>query len=192
MTSNAAVNDPLEDPTIASIARSDIAPQDLTHYEIPGAQRIADPVAVSTPVPSAMRRPGHPEGGGSTPGITWSRRKRLAKQFPGPSEFALAVLEGKWKSTILCCLMERSCRYADLRRLVPRLSDKMLSNQLNALMDTGLVLREKLTPSAQVYALTPRGRSLMQVLRLLSAWGLQNAEAFGVRIASLQREREPL
>ena len=129
---------------------------------------------------------------GSVENPTVAPPKRLASQFPCASEFALAVLEGKWKSAILCWLMERPCRYADLRRLIPQMSDKMLSNQLNALMATGLVLRERLTPAAQTYALSPRGRSLMQVLRLLSTWVLQNADAFGVRIASRPGEQHPL
>src|SRR5215472_4979399 len=109
-------------------------------------------------------------------------QKRLAKQFPCASEFAVAVLVGKWKTTILCCLSERSCRYADLHKLFPRLSDKILSERLRALTDAGLVLREKLTPSTHVYALSPKGQSLIELLTHLSAWGAQNAKAFGVHI----------
>ena len=60
-------------------------------------------------------------------------RKRLAKYFHCPTEFTLAVLDGKWKTVILSYLKERPCRYAELRRLVPSLSDKMLTERLSDL-----------------------------------------------------------
>ena len=69
--------------------------------------------------------------------------KRLPKTFNCPTEFTLAVLGGKWKTVILCYLKQQPWRYSDLRKLVPELSDKMLTERLRDLMGIGLVLHHK-------------------------------------------------
>ena len=116
--------------------------------------------------------------------------KRLAKYFHCPTEFTLAVLDGKWKTVILSCLKERPCRYAELRRLVPSLSDKMLTERLRDLTRAGLVERRPVgisTPT-QRSALTERARTLNAVLQHLYAWGVENADQFGVRVGQPLQE----
>ena len=110
--------------------------------------------------------------------------KRLAKYFYCPTEFTLAVLDGKWKTVILSYLKERPCRYAELRKLVPRLSDKMLTERLRDLTRTGLVVRRPVGISSltHCYALTEKASSLNAVLQHLYAWGVENADRFGVRV----------
>lgn len=112
--------------------------------------------------------------------------KRLAKRFHCLTEFTLSVLEGKWKGGILFCLVERPCRYAEMRRLLPGLSDKMLSERLRDLVDAGLVNRQRIAERGlvQVYTLTPLGRSLGTVLKGLSSWAAEHVEAFGVHISN--------
>lgn len=116
--------------------------------------------------------------------------KRLASYFHCPTEFTLAVLDGKWKTVILCYLKERPCRYTELRRLVPRLSDKMLAERLRDLTRAGLVVRRPvgLLNRMQTYALTDKGRSLETVLQHLYAWGVENANPFGVRVGEPLQE----
>src|SRR5215468_10644603 len=102
--------------------------------------------------------------------------KRLARYFHCPTEFTLAVLDGKWKTVILCYLKERPCRYAELRRLVPRLSDKVLSERLHDLTKAGLVVRQGSVRSRIAsYSLTEKGRSLSALLQHLYSWGLENS-----------------
>lgn len=117
--------------------------------------------------------------------------KKLPKSFHCPTEFTLTVLGGKWKTVILCFLKERPCRYAELRKLLPRLSDKMLTERLHELMDSGLVVRKRRTvgPSRE-YMLTARGRQLTSVLRDIDAWGAQNAPSFGVKVGAPMTELE--
>lgn len=111
--------------------------------------------------------------------------KKLATYFHCPTEFTLAVLDGKWKTVILSYLKERPCRYAELRRLVPRLSDKVLSERLRDLTKSGLVARQAPVGSrTQTYSLTERGRSLSKLLQHLYAWGLENSGSFGVRVGA--------
>jgi DNA-binding HxlR family transcriptional regulator len=112
--------------------------------------------------------------------------KRLAKRFHCLTEFTLSVLEGKWKSAILFCLVERPVRYTEMRVLLPGLSDKMLSERLRDLAGAGLVKRQRVTGRelVQVYTLTPLGRSLGTVLKGLSSWATEHVEDFGVHISN--------
>ena len=119
--------------------------------------------------------------------------KRLATYFHCPTEFTLAVLGGKWKTVILSYLKERPCRYAELRRLVPSLSDKVLSERLRDLTRSGLVARQEASGSRMhAYSLTEKGRSLSDLLQQLYAWGLKNSDSFGVRVGAPLEELEAL
>ncbi|TIT84977.1 MAG: helix-turn-helix transcriptional regulator, partial [Mesorhizobium sp.] len=53
-----------------------------------------------------------------------TRRGRL---YGCPVELALDALGGKWKTVILARIKERPLRYSELRRMIPSLSDKMLT-----------------------------------------------------------------
>jgi len=110
--------------------------------------------------------------------------KKLAKAFNCPTEFTLAVLGGKWKTVILCYLKLRPFRYSELRVLHPNLSDKMLTERLQDLIDIGLVTRKKAVGGKNIatYSLTERGRSLGSILQDLYGWGEAQAAAFGVKI----------
>ena len=110
--------------------------------------------------------------------------KKLATRFNCPSEFALDVLGGKWKTVILCYLKYHPLRYGELRRLLPALSDKVLSERLRELVDNGLVIRlqSKSGRGSAAYSLSTRGRSLSALLEALYNWGVRNAPAFGVKV----------
>jgi DNA-binding HxlR family transcriptional regulator len=110
--------------------------------------------------------------------------KKLQRSFNCPTEFALEVLGGKWKTVILCNLKQRPCRYAELRKLVPKLSDKMLTERLRDLTERGLIAKTKGTANTRgdVYALTQRGRSLSGPLKELYEWGRRNAALYGVEV----------
>jgi len=112
--------------------------------------------------------------------------KRLRKRFSCPTEFTLAVLEGKWKGALLCCLTQRPCRYAELRRLIPGVSDKMLSSRLQSLIEQGVIVRLQSNdrPSVQTYTLSPLGYTLRDVLKDLSSWASEHAAAFGVQLGT--------
>ncbi len=114
----------------------------------------------------------------------------LATKFNCPTEFALTVLGGKWKTIILAYLSERPCHYGELRQLLPGLSDKVLTDRLKDLQQSGLVARGKTSApkSRSPYMLTERGATLTTVLADLYAWGTQHAASFGVHVGNpLQR-----
>jgi DNA-binding HxlR family transcriptional regulator len=108
----------------------------------------------------------------------------LERTFNCPVELALEVLGGKWKVVMLARLKEAPLRYADLRRLTPRMSEKMLTQRLRELEEQGLIQRVT-RPGAgkQVfYTLTPRGESARPTLQALYDWGLRLADEVGARI----------
>lgn len=104
--------------------------------------------------------------------------KRAHKHYGCVTEFALDVLGGKWKTIILVYLMERPLRYGELRKLLPRLSDKVLTQRLDELELSGLIKRSR-TRTITAYSLSERGDSLRNVMAILCQWGERNAKAFG-------------
>jgi len=99
----------------------------------------------------------------------------------------MEVLGGKWKTVILCFVKEGPCRYREIRRLAPGLSDKMLTQRLKDLQIAGLITRQKVREGGEivdVYTLTERGESLHQILSALYRWGRQHTDQFGVMIGN--------
>jgi DNA-binding HxlR family transcriptional regulator len=110
----------------------------------------------------------------------------LANRFNCPTEFALTVLGGKWKTIIVAYLSERPCHYSELRQLLPGLSDKVLTERLKDLQRSGLVARGK-PPSSKSrppYVLTTRGSTLRPILTDLYLWGSKHADSFGVHVGN--------
>lgn len=105
--------------------------------------------------------------------------------FNCPVEAALAVIGGKWKPIILWWLNERTCRFAELRRSIPGITEKMLTQQLRELEADGIVARTvfPVVPPKVEYSLTPYGRSLDEALRAISAWGKVHMERTGAVLA---------
>jgi len=91
---------------------------------------------------------------------------------------AVDVIGGKWKGLILWELQEGPQRPGELRRRIPRISEKMLIQQLRALEADGIVRREvhhEIPPRVE-YSLTPFGVTLNAALLPLGDWGEQHME----------------
>jgi DNA-binding HxlR family transcriptional regulator len=95
---------------------------------------------------------------------------------------AMDVVSGKWKSLILWELAEHGVRrFAQLRRGLPGVSEKMLVQQLRELEADGLVHREVFpeVPPRVEYELTEHGVSLNQALAALGEWGTERMRRIG-------------
>jgi DNA-binding HxlR family transcriptional regulator len=101
----------------------------------------------------------------------------MKQRFTCAVELALEVLGGKWRAVILAHIKEGALRYAELRRRIPGMSDKMLTQRLRELAETGLIAQ-----SAGAYRLTPRGERARTALTALHAWGESLVPELGVRI----------
>ncbi|MEU1229280.1 MULTISPECIES: winged helix-turn-helix transcriptional regulator [unclassified Streptomyces] len=86
---------------------------------------------------------------------------------------AIAVIDGKWKTWLLWLLESGPHRPGELRRKIPGISEKMLTQALREMETDGLVHREvhDVVPPKTVYSLTEFGRELSDVLGPLSDWG---------------------
>jgi DNA-binding HxlR family transcriptional regulator len=106
------------------------------------------------------------------------------KQYHCPVELAVDVIGGKWRPVILAHLKEGVHRYGELRRRMPDVTEKMLTQRLRELEADGLVARRDLgtNPPHVEYALTGEGRSLAPVLQALYDWGAGRAERTGTPI----------
>lgn len=95
---------------------------------------------------------------------------------------ALDVVSGKWKGLILWELDARRVRrFAELRRALPGVSEKMLTQHLREMEQDGLVHREVYAevPPRVEYSLTEHGRTLNQALGPLGLWGAERMRREG-------------
>ncbi|GAB3006776.1 helix-turn-helix transcriptional regulator [Amycolatopsis acidiphila] len=114
----------------------------------------------------------------------------MTRRYHCPVELTLDVIGGRWKPVILAHLKEGVHRYGELRRRMPGISEKMLTQQLRELESDGLVTRAVFAerrPRVE-YSLTAEGASLGPVLQLLYEWGERRAGARGVAFAPLPPE----
>ena len=90
-----------------------------------------------------------------------------------PLYTAIGVIEGRWKPMIYQRLLMKSRGFAELRREMPRVTTKVLREQLRQMIADGLVSRQQLEPPhlGVRFRVTPYGRSLLPVFIALRAWG---------------------
>ncbi|MDX2003245.1 MAG: helix-turn-helix domain-containing protein [Chitinophagales bacterium] len=95
-----------------------------------------------------------------------------------PVHFTLEKIGGRWKPLLLFNLMSKKLRYNELRRALPKVSEKMLIQHLRELEQDGLVSRLVLTvvPPHVEYSLTKKGEELAPILNAMAQWGLKNRE----------------
>lgn len=101
-------------------------------------------------------------------------RKQRHKDYACcPLEAAMDVMGGKWKVTVLFRLLENTRRFNELRRLLPNVTQRMLTTQLRDLESDGLINRKVYAevPPRVEYSLTPLGKTLEPLLRELYHWG---------------------
>jgi DNA-binding HxlR family transcriptional regulator len=104
-----------------------------------------------------------------------------ARTYHCPVEAAIDVFGGKWKPVILWWLQQRTWRFGELRRQIPGITEKMLTQQLRELERDGIVAREvyPTVPPKVEYSLTEYGRSLKRALRTICDWGHAHMERIG-------------
>ncbi len=88
-------------------------------------------------------------------------------------EITLDFIGGKWKGVVLYHLLKGTKRFSELQKLIPSVSQRMLTRQLRELEAHGLVKRTvyPVVPPKVEYALTESGLTLEPVLSSLRAWG---------------------
>ena len=104
-------------------------------------------------------------------------------QYGCPVEATADVIGGKWKAVILYYLFKGPKRFNELRRLLPEVTQRMLTRHLRDLELDGVVHREiyKEVPPRVEYSLTEFGVSLGPIIVQMLDWGEQYMEQIQVR-----------
>ncbi|RUL50353.1 winged helix-turn-helix transcriptional regulator [Lysinibacillus antri] len=95
------------------------------------------------------------------------------KKYNISVEATLEVIGGKWKCVILCHLTHGKKRTSELKRLMPNITQKMLTQQLRELEEDGVINRivyNQVPPKVE-YELSEYGQSLEAILNSLCTWG---------------------
>lgn len=99
----------------------------------------------------------------------------LKDHYHCPVEATIAVIGGKWKCLILHHLLQGTKRFNELKRMVPNVTQRMLTSQLRELERIGIVHREVYAqvPPKVEYSLTESGKTLEPVLWVMHKWGVE-------------------
>jgi DNA-binding HxlR family transcriptional regulator len=101
-----------------------------------------------------------------------------------PLTAALAAIGGKWKLIIVYWLAESPKHFAGLRREMPSISQKVLTEQLRELISDGIVQRQPkgAIPAPVEYSLTDYGRSVLPLAESVRLWGRAHLERLTSKI----------
>ena len=89
------------------------------------------------------------------------------------AESTLEIIRGKWKGVLITLLLDRSYRFSEFQKVMPGITQRILTKQLRELEDAGIVDREVVCqkPFAVQYSLTELGMTLGPVMACLKQWG---------------------
>jgi DNA-binding HxlR family transcriptional regulator len=112
---------------------------------------------------------------------------RQPRAFSCSVSAALSVIGGKWKGVILFHLLEGTKRFNELHRMVPDVTQRMLTLQLRELEADNIVHRKVYAevPPRVEYSLTEFGHTLEPILMDLKYWG----DGYKERLASTREEQ---
>jgi len=106
------------------------------------------------------------------------RQKHCEGGFRCPVEACLEIIGGRWKGVILFHLLGGTKRFNELRRLIPGVTQRMLTRQLRDLEADQIIVRTVYleVPPKVEYSLTEFGETLEPILKMLQKWGLEYFE----------------
>ena len=92
-----------------------------------------------------------------------------------PVAATIDVIGGKWKPMILLQLKDGPRRFNELRRLLPHVTQRMLTLQLRALERDGIVVRKdyRQVPPYVEYSFSSQGLTLGPILEAMEHWGIE-------------------
>jgi DNA-binding HxlR family transcriptional regulator len=102
-----------------------------------------------------------------------SRENQMKNHYGCPVQGTINAVSGKWKVLVIWHLGFKPNRFAQLRDLLPGVSEKVLTAQLRQLEKDGIIHRKAThsTPPQVTYSLTTAGQELIEGLSMLCGWG---------------------
>lgn len=98
----------------------------------------------------------------------------MEKELPAcPVETTLMLISDRWKVLIIRELLEGTKRFGELKKSIGSVSQKVLTANLRAMEDSGLLIRKVYAevPPKVEYTLTETGYSLKPILDAMKEWG---------------------
>jgi DNA-binding HxlR family transcriptional regulator len=106
-------------------------------------------------------------------------------------DVTMDFIGGKWKSVVLWYLRDKTMRFGELKKQIPDITEKMLSLQLKALEQDGLIKRTVYpeVPLRVEYSTTEFGKTLRPVLEAIARWGRNLGDTEGKVVEVKGREK---
>lgn len=104
---------------------------------------------------------------------------KLPNEYYCTVDYALSIFGGKQKPRLLCILgHNESVRYGTLKRSMENISDAALADSLKELQESGIVIRHQYNemPVRVEYSLSEKGKTLIPVLNVISAWAVHHSD----------------
>jgi DNA-binding HxlR family transcriptional regulator len=100
-----------------------------------------------------------------------------------PVETTARIVGGRWKAAVLEQLFQGAKRFSELKRVIPGITQRTLSQQLRELQSRGIIERTVFpdTPPRVVYTITSLGRSLRPLLDAMCHWGKSHSAAMALK-----------
>lgn len=101
--------------------------------------------------------------------------ERCAKNKTCPMVLVHKLVFGKWKILILWYLSGGCLRFSEIKRKLPEVTQKMLTNQLRSLEEDGLISRKvfPVVPPKVEYSLTEIGEKMLPLLEEMYSYGIE-------------------
>ncbi|MEA1960651.1 MAG: helix-turn-helix domain-containing protein [Bacillota bacterium] len=115
-----------------------------------------------------------------------NRRDRI---YSCPVEATIDIIGGKWKPLIYYLLEDQPMRFGQLRKTLPGITQKMLTQHLREMEEDGIVLRTVYAevPPKVEYSITEYGETLSPLLHKMLAWGLEHIKLNHLQFQPLKK-----
>jgi DNA-binding HxlR family transcriptional regulator len=107
--------------------------------------------------------------------------KLKGETFHCALDITMHYIGGKWKTIVLWYLRNKTLRFGEIKKLIPDVTEKMLSIQLKKLEEDGLIKRKVYAeiPLRVEYSLTPFGKTLIPAIEAIAKWGRNMGDTKG-------------
>ncbi len=98
---------------------------------------------------------------------------KCASNYNCPVEATLDLIGGKYKALILWHLIDKTLRFNEIGKLIPKATPKMITQQLRELETDNLIVRVvyPVVPPKVEYSLSEFGKSIIPILDAMCNWG---------------------
>ena len=120
---------------------------------------------------------------------TWNENKGIS-ELVCPITYVMNKIGGLWKSIILYYLISGPKRYSELKRSIPAITEKMLTQHLKELVADNLINRrvEQVMPPITFYNLTQSGKDLSPILLAMAEWAMRDNPQYDELRAKMQKQ----